>query len=45
MISMGWETREILLVVKTYPERSQKYGNTVCTAGILVLNHHILFFT
>lgn len=32
---MNWEEREILLVVKTYPERSRKYGNTVCTAGIL----------
>ncbi|MEJ2248157.1 MAG: hypothetical protein P8Y70_01270 [Candidatus Lokiarchaeota archaeon] len=32
---MSWEEREILLVVKTYPERSKKYGNTVCTAGIL----------
>lgn len=32
---MSWEKRNILLVVKTYPERSQKYGNTVCTAGIL----------
>ncbi len=32
---MSWEERDILLVVKTYPERSKKYGNTVCTAGIL----------
>lgn len=32
---MKWEEREILLVVKTYPERSTRYGNTVCTAGIL----------
>jgi len=32
---MSWEKREILLVVKTYPSRSKKYGNTVCTAGIL----------
>jgi len=32
---LSWEEREILLVVKTYPERSKKYGNTVCTAGIL----------
>ncbi len=33
---MSWEEREILLVVKTYPERSRKYINTVCTAGILM---------
>ncbi len=32
---MSWEKREILLIAKTYPERSQKYGNTVCTAGIM----------
>jgi len=32
---MSWEKREILLIVKTYPLRSKKYGNTVCTAGIL----------
>ena len=32
---MGWEKREILLIAKTYPSRSKKYGNTVCTAGIL----------
>lgn len=32
---MSWVERDILLVVKTYPERSKKYGNTVCTAGIL----------
>ena len=33
---MSWEDKEILLAVKTYPERSKKYGNTVCTAGILM---------
>lgn len=33
---MSWEEKEILLAVKTYPERSKKYGNTVCTAGILM---------
>lgn len=32
---ISWEEREILLVVKSYPVRSEKYGNTVCTAGIL----------
>jgi len=33
---LSWKEREILLAVKTYPERSKKYGNTVCTAGILI---------
>ena len=34
-ILLSWKQKEILLIVKTYPERSKKYGNTVCTAGIL----------
>ncbi|KKN14055.1 hypothetical protein LCGC14_1000040 [marine sediment metagenome] len=32
---MSWEEREILLIIKTYPIRSDKYVNTVCAAGIL----------
>jgi len=32
---ISWEKREILLVVKTYPARSKKYGDIVCTASIL----------
>lgn len=32
------ETRKILIVTKTYPEISRKYGETVCTAGILLDN-------
>ena len=32
---MSWENREILLVVKTYPAKSKKHGDIVCTAGIL----------
>jgi len=35
LIIMNWEEHTILLVVKTYPERSKSHGNTVCTAGIL----------
>ncbi len=35
MFKISWEKREILLVVKTYPARSKKYGDIVCTAGIL----------
>ena len=27
--------RDILILVKTYPEISRKYTETVCTAGIL----------
>jgi hypothetical protein len=29
------EKNDILIVVKTYPEISRKYTETVCTAGIL----------
>jgi len=32
---MQWQTRDILICVKTYPEYSQKYTETVCTAGVL----------
>ncbi|KKL81462.1 hypothetical protein LCGC14_1994500, partial [marine sediment metagenome] len=35
VVIVSWEEREILLLVKTYPVRSDKYVNTVCTAGIL----------
>ncbi len=39
MFLLSWEEREILLVAKTYPKRSNRYGNTVCTAGILEDNN------
>lgn len=29
------ELKDILILVKTYPEFSRKYTETVCTAGIL----------
>ncbi len=32
---MSWEKKEILICVKTYPQYSSKYTETVCTAGIL----------
>ena len=32
---MKMETKEILIIVKTYPEISTKYTETVCTGGIL----------
>lgn len=31
---MEWQTKEILVLVKAYPNPSQTYGETVCTAGI-----------
>lgn len=31
---MKWQTQEILIIVKAYPTPSEKYGETVCTAGI-----------
>ncbi len=30
----AYETRRLLVVVKTYPTPSQKYGETVCCAGV-----------
>lgn len=34
--------QEILIIVKTYPEYSQKYTETVCTAGILKGNRKLV---
>jgi hypothetical protein len=31
---MTWEKKKILVTVKAYPEKSRKYGDVVCTAGI-----------
>ncbi len=31
---MQWETKKVLVTVKAYPERSSKYKESVCTAGI-----------
>lgn len=31
---MNWENKEILILVKAYPEQSKKYGTSVCTAGL-----------
>jgi hypothetical protein len=33
---MTWEKKRVLVTVKAYPEKSSKYGTTVCTAGITV---------
>ena len=35
---MTFEKKQVLVVAKTYPNLSQKYDRTVCTAGI-DLNH------
>jgi len=32
--SVGWKREQILILVKAYPQPSQKYGESVCTAGI-----------
>jgi len=34
-LSGRWEEKDILITVKTYPEYSTKYTETVCTCGIL----------
>lgn len=31
---MTWEKKRVLVTVKTYPEKSRKYGTTVCTVGL-----------
>lgn len=31
---MTWERKRVLVTVKTYPEKSRKYGTTVCTVGL-----------
>ena len=31
---MVWETKQVLITVKAYPNPSKKYGETVCVAGI-----------
>lgn len=33
-----WETKEVLVTVKAYPNPSKKYGETVCVAGIDLKN-------
>ena len=36
------EAKDILILVKTYPEYSAKYTETVCTAGILAENKQLI---
>jgi hypothetical protein len=33
------ELRRVLIIAKTYPELSSKYGETVCTAGVDEAGH------
>jgi len=35
---MSFTSKEILVVVKTYPNPSKKYQETVCVAGVLLEN-------
>jgi hypothetical protein len=35
LLSGTWKEKDILITVKTYPEYSKKYTETVCTCGIL----------
>lgn len=35
---MIWETKQVLVTVKAYPNPSRKYGETVCVAGIEIKN-------
>jgi len=39
---LPWATRQILVTVKTYPNPSKKYQETVCVAGIDVNTHEWL---
>jgi hypothetical protein len=34
MLFNPWVKKKVLIMVKAYPQASQKYGETVCTAGI-----------
>ncbi len=31
---MTWEKKRVLVTVKSYPERSKKYGVVACTMGL-----------
>ena len=33
------ETKQVLITVKAYPNRSKKYGETVCVAGVDMHTH------
>ena len=41
---MTWEKKKILILVKAYPERSKKYGSSICTAGITEDNQWIRIY-
>ena len=36
------ETKDILIIVKTYPEISKRYTETVCTGGILAESNQLI---
>jgi flagellar biosynthesis/type III secretory pathway chaperone len=37
-----WQKKEILIIVKTYPEYSSKYTETVCTGGVLAASKNLI---
>lgn len=41
---MEWKTKRVLVTVKAYPEKSTKYGETVCVAGITEENELIRLY-
>jgi hypothetical protein len=41
---MTWKKKKVLVTVKAYPEKSTKYGETVCVAGITEDNEFIRLY-
>jgi hypothetical protein len=39
-----WETKRVLMLVKTYPSPSTKYQEVVCTA-VLLIRENLLGYT
>jgi len=39
---MNWESKEILITIKTYPRTSKKYVETVCTGGVSIKEKRFL---
>jgi len=44
MIHISWEKKKILILVKAYPEKSDKLGSAICTAGITEENEWIRIY-
>jgi len=43
-MTWGYEKREILILVKTYPIPSKNYLETVCTAGVTDIGEWIRLY-